>query len=173
VCGDKSKNWWVTGGFRWIPLKSDNGKFTTSLEARWGRFAVGVDYRPLTKNLGPIASALLVKDESWHPAVVVGTGPDQFGSVRSQCYFGTLSKSFKAPSDISVSPFLGAGYIEAFDTTELIRGVIVRRKGTSAQFFNNGLATHLVLSQDVFKHHTFSFVLWGMEDPGCSYTFRF
>ena len=41
------------------------------------------------------------------------------------------------------------------------------------QYFNNGYQNHFVASYDFLKRHTISFVLWGLEQPGLSYTLRF
>jgi hypothetical protein len=163
-----------TAGGRFIPDKGDNGKWTSSVEMRYKDLSLGLDYRPLTQKLGPIASYRVLNETKNLPAIVVGTGPDQFGSVHSQAYFATASKRLAQPFGVSVSPFIGFGYIAELDEPErLIRGVILRKGDFSVQFFNNGFTNHFVASVDLFERHTVAFVLWGLEQPGVSYTIRF
>jgi hypothetical protein len=174
VCGAQPENelWFVTG-FRYIPEKGPNGRWTTSVEMHYKNLTLGVDYRPLTKRAGVIASVRLLEETKTRPSIVIGTGPDQFGRIYSQAYFATVSKRVAKVGGVSVLPFIGAGYIEAMDETKFIRGIILRREAASLQLFNNGFATHFVASYDFLERHSISFVLWGMEQPGFSYTVRF
>jgi hypothetical protein len=173
VCGSSKTDLWVSTGFRYIPDKSPNGRWTTSIEAHYKNFSLGVDYRPLTENIGPVGSAKLWNEGDWYPSVVLGTGPDQFNGVDSQAYFATASKSIKLGQGFSIAPFVGVGYIQELDDINLIGGVVLRKGNFSSQVFNNGYATHFVMSIDFLDHHTVSFVLWGMEQAGFSYTLRF
>jgi hypothetical protein len=160
-------------GVRYVPGKGDNGKWTNSLQINYGRFTAGIDYRPLTEKLGPLASVRLLDESKWLPTAMIGTGPDLFGETYSQAYFGVLSKKVTEPAGIKLSPMLGVGYIQELEDWKFIGGGNIRWKDYSVMLYHNGFNPHLVASVDFLKHHTLSFVYWGLELPGASYTIKF
>lgn len=163
----------VSSSVRYIPEKGLNGRWTNSLQLHWKRLSAGVDYRPLSRKLGPLASLRVLDESKWLPAAMIGTGPDQFGKVHSQAYFAVASKKVAEAGGIALSPMAGAGYIEEMDAWKAIAGATVRWKDASVMFYHNGFDPHLIASLDFLDHHSLSFVYWGLKMPGVAYSVTF
>jgi hypothetical protein len=158
---------------RYIPDKGPNGRWTTSAQLHYDRYSLGVDYRPLTENVGPIASVRVLDERENSPSLMLGTGPDVFNSTRAQAYFAMLSKQLFKSGDFSLSPFVGGAYIDELDAKKALGGLSARFKEASMMLYHNGFDPHLILSYDVLDKHTLSFVYWGLEMPGAAYSYKF
>ena len=160
--------------WRWIPKKPDHGKWYVHLGYEVTKsLRAGVDYRPLTEDLSPLANwRVFSENDTWRPALILGTSNDDFGDVNSQSYYGTLSKHVLELGGINLSLYGGGTYIEELDVLRPVGGLYTRRNAWSAMFMYSGVDEHLTISRD-FGNHTLSFVLFDLKLPGIAYSLNF
>lgn len=173
MSGEGDKGLGASASVRYIPDKGPNGRWTNSLQLHYKGLSAGLDYRPLSRKLGPLASLRVLDEGEWTPAAMVGTGPDMFGKVHSQAYFAMCSKKFGGHGGLSIAPMGGIGYIQELDAWKGIGGATLRWKDASVMVYHNGIDPHLIASLDILDHHTLSFVYWGLEMPGAAYSLKF
>lgn len=159
---------------RWIPEKPDHGQWYLNLNYEvLDGLRLGMDYRPLTRDASVLATwRVFAEDDSWRPALILGTSNDDFGDISSQSYYGTLSKYLFTAAGVDVSLYGGATYIEELGELRPLGGINLRRNQWSSQFMYSGVDEHFTLSRD-FGNHTISFVLFDLQLPGVAYAFRF
>lgn len=159
---------------RWIPEKPDHGKWYVNLGYQvtdWLR--LGVDYRPLTDDVSLLANLrVFPENDTWRPALILGTSNDDFGDVNSDSYYGTLSKHIAEIGGVNLSLYGGATYIEDLDEVRPVGGLHLRKEAWSALFMYSGVDEHLSVSRD-FGNHVLTFLLFDLELPGIAYGFRF
>lgn len=163
-----------TGYARWIPEKPPHGEWYLNLSYQatdWLR--VGVDYRPLTDDVSVLLNLRVFPESGkWRPALILGTSNDDFGDINSQSYYATLSKHLFEVSDVNVSIYGGATYIDKLNDLRPVGGIHLRKDAWSAMFMYSGVDEHISISRD-FGNHTLTFLMFGMELPGVAYGFRF
>ena len=115
---------------------------------------------------------VLPEKKGWQPAVILGTSNDDFNDIKSQSYYGTVSKYLGELGNFQLSPYTGATYIEELGDFRPVAGLHVRNGAWSAMFSYSGANEHLSLSR-LIGNHTTSFIYWGLKYPGVSWTFRF
>jgi len=159
---------------RWIPGKPDHGEQYLSLGYQiLPSLRAGIDYRPLTRDIGALVNwRVFPENDTWRPALMLGTSNDDFGNINSQSYFATLSKALPPWKDITVSPFIGANYIEKLDDVRPIGGLHLRRRQFSIMFAHSGVDEHLTFSYNL-GNHTFSILFFDLRLPGTAWSFRF
>lgn len=159
---------------RWIPEKPDHGKWYVNLGYQiTDSIRIGADYRPLTGDVSVLANwRVFSENDSWRPALIVGTSNDDFGAINSQAYYGTLSKHLATLGETNLSIYGGATYIKELDDLRPVGGLHLRRDVWSAMFMYSGVDEHVTISRDL-GNHTVSFVLFNLELPGVAYSFRF
>ena len=89
--------------------------------------------------------------DKWRPALVLGTSNDDFGSINSQAFFGTLSKHISQVANVDFSLYGGATYIEALDVLRPVGGLHLRRNAWSTMFMYSGVDEHLTVSRNLPK----------------------
>jgi hypothetical protein len=169
-----------TRGFfnlRWIPEKGEAGRVYASLRASIHQnITMGGDYRPLTDDLGFLATWRARAETEKYPALVISTSHDDFvhhgEEVDSQSVSATLSKFVYALGSIEASPYVGGAWIFELDEVRLIGGVNVRQGDWSAMIQYSGTNTHLTVGRD-YERIRLSYVYWGMEYHGVAGTLRF
>ena len=133
----------------------------------------GLDYRPLSNDIDFAANWRAVSEKKgWQPAVIFGTSNDDFNEIKSQSYYGTVSKYLGELGNFQFSPYTGATYIEELGDFRPVAGLHVRNGAWSAMFSYSGANEHLSLSR-LIGNHTTSVIYWGLKYPGVSWTFRF
>ncbi|MFT5468570.1 MAG: hypothetical protein ACI8UO_003680 [Verrucomicrobiales bacterium] len=159
---------------RWIPEKPDHGKWYLNLSYQFtDNFRAGVDYRPVTGDASILANwRVFSEDDSWRPALILGTSNDDFGDINSQSYYGTFSKYLFEIGGANVSIYGGATFIEELDELRPVGGIHLRRGPWSSLFMYSGVDEHFSISRD-FGNHTVTFVLFNLELPGIAYGFSF
>lgn len=159
---------------RWIPEKPDHGKWYLNLSYQvTDSLRAGIDYRPITGDVSVLANwRVFAEDDSWRPALILGTSNDDFGDVNSNAYYGTLSKYLFEIGGTDVSLYGGATFIQELDELRPVGGVHLRRDAWSAMFMYSGVDEHVTISRD-FGNHTLSFVLFDLRLPGIAYGFKF
>lgn len=160
--------------FRWIPEKPDHGKIYWHLNyAFTDRLRAGIDYRSITGDVSLQANYRVVSEnDTWRPALILGTANDDFGNVSSQHYSATLSKHVAEYRGIHFSPYVGGAYIEALDELRPVAGLHASKGKFSALFSYSGTDEHLTLSYTEGRH-TLSFVLFDMDMPGLAWSWNF
>ena len=159
---------------RWIPEKPDHGKWYLNLSYQISdSLRVGVDYRPLTRDLSVLANwRVFPENDSWRPALILGTSNDDFGDINSQSYYGTLSKHLFEVAGTNVSLYGGATYIDELEELRPVGGIHLRKDAWSALFMYSGVDEHFSISRDL-GNHTITFLLFNLELPGIAYGFQF
>lgn len=159
---------------RWIPEKSDHGQWYLNASYQFTEnLRAGVDVRPLTNDVSILANwRVFPENDSWRPALILGTSNDDFGDINSQSYYGTLSKHLFDVGDANISLYGGATYIDELEELRPVGGLHVRKGDWSAMFMYSGVDEHISVSRD-FGNHTLTFVLFDMQLPGIAYGFRF
>ena len=159
---------------RWIPEKPDHGKWYMNLSYQvtdW--FRAGVDYRPLTDDVSILANLrVFPENDTWRPALILGTSNDDFGDINSDSYYGTLSKHLFEVGGVNVSMYGGATFIEELDELRPVGGLHLKKDAWSALFMYSGVDEHVSISRE-FGMHTLTFVLFDLELPGIAYGFSF
>lgn len=159
---------------RWIPEKPPHGQWYLNLGYQFtDSLRAGVDYRPVTRDASVLVNwRVFAEDDSWRPALILGTSNDDFGDINSQSYYGTLSKYLFNVGETNVSLYGGATYIAELEELRPVGGLHLRRGPWSALFMYSGVDEHISISRDL-GNHTISFVLFNLELPGVAYGFRF
>lgn len=159
---------------RWIPEKPDHGKWYLNLSYQvLDSLRVGVDYRPLTDDVTPLVNwRVFPENDSWRPALIVGSSNDDFGDINSDSYYATLSKHLFAAGGVDFSLYGGATWIEELDEVRPVGGVHLRMDAWSAIFMYSGVDEHLTISRDLGRHSV-SFLLFDLKLPGLAYGFHF
>ena len=159
---------------RWIPEKPDHGKWYMNLSYQvtdWLR--AGVDYRPLTDDVSILVNLrVFPENDTWRPALILGTSNDDFGDINSQSYYGTLSKHLVEVGGVNVSLYGGATFIEELDELRPVGGLHLKKEAWSALFMYSGVDEHVSISRE-FGRHTLTFLLFDLELPGIAYGFSF
>jgi hypothetical protein len=173
VRGANSDGIGVDFSFRWIPEKSDEGQIYLSLAYHvLPNVQLGGDYRPLSDDFGVLATWRAIPETDRRPAVIFGTANDDFGDTNSQSVYGTVSKALPEWRGVRASPYTGVVYIWELEDVELLGGLHLRYRNTSALVQYSGTDTHLTLSHS-FRQHTFSFVWFAFDQPGLAYSLSF
>ena len=134
---------------------------------------LGVDYRPLTNDVSILGNwRVFSENDTWRPALILGTSNDDFGDVSSQSYYGTLSKHLFEVAGTNVSLYGGATFIEKLDEVRPVGGLHLRRDAWSAMFMYSGVDEHVSISRD-FGNHTLTFLLFDVKLPGIAYGVKF
>ncbi len=159
---------------RWIPEKPDHGKWYLNLSYQFtDSFRAGVDYRPLTEDLGLLMNwRVFSENEHWRPALVLGTSNDDFGGINSQAFFATLSKHLWTVSNLDISAYGGTTYIESLREFRPVGGLHFRRDAWTAMLMYSGRDEHVTLSRQL-GNHTVSVLLFDLKLPGIAYGFNF
>ena len=159
---------------RWIPEKPDHGQWYLNLSYQVSdSLRAGIDYRPLTEDFGLLANwRAFSENDSWRPALILGTSNDDFGSINSQAFFGTLSKYLFTTGSVNVSIYGGATYIEKLKDLRPVGGLHLRRKAWTAMLMYSGQDEHITLSREL-GNHTVSVLLFDLRLPGMAYGFQF
>lgn len=159
---------------RWIPEKPDHGQWYLNLSYQFAEsFRAGVDYRPVTNDASFLANwRVFPENDTWRPALILGTSNDDFGEISSQSYYGTFSKYLFEIAETNVSLYGGATFIEELDEVRPVGGVHLRRGDWSALFMYSGVDEHVSISRS-FGRHTVTFLLFDLELPGVAYGFSF
>ena len=162
---------------RWIPDKGEAGRVYASLRASVHQnITLGGDYRPLTEDLGLLATWRVRPETEKSPALIISTSRDDFvhqgEEVASQSMSATLSKFVYALGSFEASPYVGGAWIFELDEVRLIGGLNVRQGDWSALVQYSGTNTHLTAGHD-FERIRLSYVYWGMEYHGVAGTLRF
>ncbi len=159
---------------RWIPEKPDHGKWYLNASYQltdWLR--VGLDYRPLTDDVSVLANLrVFPENDTWRPALILGTSNDDFGDINSDSYYATLSKHLFEAGGVDFSLYGGATFIKELDEVRPVGGLHLRRDAWSALFMYSGVDEHVSISRD-FGNHTLTFLMFNLELPGIAYGFRF
>lgn len=159
---------------RWIPDKPPHGEWYMNLSYQatdWLR--VGVDYRPRTDDVSLLANLrVFPENDTWRPALILGTSNDDFGAINSDSYYATLSKHLFEFSGTNVSIYGGATFIEELDELRPVGGLHLRKDAWSSMFMYSGVDEHFSISRD-FGNHTLTFLLFNLDLPGIAYGFRF
>ena len=159
---------------RWIPGKPPHGEWYTNLSYQatdWLR--VGFDYRPRTDDVSLLANLrVFSENDSWRPALILGTSNDDFGDINSDSYYATLSKFLFETGGVNVSLYGGATYIDKLGELRPVGGVHLRKEAWSGVFMYSGVDEHVSISRD-FGNHTLTFLLFDLELPGMAYGFSF
>ena len=133
----------------------------------------GFDYRPLSNDIDFAANWRAVSEKKgWQPAVIFGTSNDDFTEIKSQSYYGTVSKYLGELGNFQFSPYTGATYIEELGDLRPVAGLHIRNGLWSTMFSYSGANEHLSFSRQI-GNHTASLIYWGLKYPGVSWTFRF
>jgi len=174
LAGDTTK---AIFSFRWIPEKDDNGQIYFAL-----RFVVhpdislGLDVRPLTDDVGFLATWRAVEETQRRPALVLGTSNDDFtdgdDEINSQTLYGMLAKNLFNVGPVNVAPYAGAAWIFELEEVRPLGGINFGVDNFSTLIQYSGTDTHLNVS---YRHHksVLSFIYWGLKYPGLAYTQRF
>ena len=162
---------------RWIPEKSDSGQAYFSLRAVvHPDVTLGADYRPLSEDVGLLATWRVFSETDKWPALVVGTSHDDFTDgdeeVDSQTLYGSLSKYLGDLGPVEVAPYIGGAYIFELDDLRLLGGINLRYKDWSLLAQYSGTDTHLTAGWD-FDSIRISAVYWGLKYPGLAATWRY
>ena len=159
---------------RWIPEKPDHGKWYLNLSYQFtDSIRAGVDYRPITGDVSLLANwRVFPENDSWRPALILGTSNDDFGDINSNSYYGTLSKHLFEVAGTNVSVYGGATYIDKLDELRPVGGLHLRRDAWSAMFMYSGVDEHVSISRNI-GNHTLTFLLFDLELPGIAYGFSF
>ena len=159
---------------RWIPGKPPHGEWYANLSYQatdWLR--VGFDYRPRTEDVSLLANLrVFPENDSWRPALILGTSNDDFGEINSYSYYGTLSKHLFEVGGVNVSVYGGATFIAELDELRPVGGLHLRKDAWSAMFMYSGVDEHVSVSRG-FGNHTLTFLLFDLELPGIAYGFGF
>ena len=160
--------------FRWIPEKPDHGKIYWHLNYAFSdRLRAGVDYRAITRDVSLQANfRVFSENDSWRPALILGTANDDFGNVSSQHYSAVFSKHLLDLNGLHLSPYVGAAYIDALGEFRPVAGLHARKGKFSALFSYSGTDEYLTLSYSEGRH-TLSFVLFDMDMPGLAWSMNF
>jgi len=153
---------------------TEAGKWSVNLNYQaTQQLKVGVNYRPFTNDVSVIANwRVLSEAGQWRPSLILGTSNDDFDELRSQAYFGTLSKHLLKVGEIDISAYGGAVYIDKLEEFRGVGGIHFRKDAWSGGFMHNGVEEHISISRD-FGNHTVTFLLFNLELPGIAYGFRF
>lgn len=159
---------------RWIPEKPDHGKWYVNLSySVTDSLRVGLDYRPLTDDVSILANwRVFSENDSWRPALIIGTSNDDFGDINSDSYYGTLSKHLFTAGGVDFSAYAGATFIEGLDEVRPVGGLHLRRDAWSALFMFSGVDEHVSISRG-FGNHTVTFLMFNLELPGIAYSYQF
>ncbi len=162
---------------RWIPEKSDAGKAYLSLRTSFiTNVTVGADYRPLTGDVGFLATWRVRPETDRRPALILGTSHDDFvedgKEVDSQTAYATISKYAFSIGPVGTSPYLGGVWIAELDETRPLGGANFRWKDWSALVQYSGTDTHLTIGRDLHRLRL-SYVYWGFKYHGVAGTLRF
>jgi len=88
---------------------------------------LGVDYRPLTDDVSILANVrVFPENDTWRPALILGTSNDDFGDINSDSYYATLSKHLFEAGGVNVSLYGGATFIEELDEIRPVGGIHLR-----------------------------------------------
>lgn len=162
----------LSGSFRWIPEKPDEGQIFFSLSYELlADISVGIDYRPLTDKVAPNGTWRIMPEKKPWPALVLGTSNDDFDGEESQAIFGTLSKYMGTWASVDVSPYAGATWIIELDEVRPVGGVYLHYEPIAAMLMYSGTDPHAVLSAS-FGSHTLSAIYHSFEFPGLGYSRR-
>ncbi len=162
----KSKVWrGVAWSGRYMPEKGPHGKYAMTLSyAATDRFTLGLDYRPLSDDLTPLASYRLFDETEDNPAVILGTSADEFNKTISQTYHLVLSKRVAELGGVSFSPYAGPMYIASEERLTLIGGGTLRAGKNSLMGMWSGDYFHLVGSRQINDHLSAGVVWWGVGE---------
>ena len=71
-----------------FPEKPDHGQWYANIGYQFtDSFRGGIDYRPVTGDVSLLANwRVISEDDSWRPALIVGSSNDEFGGINSQSY---------------------------------------------------------------------------------------
>ena len=99
---------------RWIPEKPDHGQWYLNLSYQiTDGLRTGMDYRPVTNEASLLVNwRVFPENDTWRPALILGTSNDDFNDVNSQSYYGTLSRYLFTAAGTNVSLYGGATYID-------------------------------------------------------------
>ena len=159
---------------RWIPEKPDHGQWYANIGYQFtDSFRGGIDYRPVTGDVSLLANwRVISEDDSWRPALIVGSSNDEFGSINSQSYYATLSKHVGSIGDANFSIYGGGTYIEELSELRPVGGLHVSHGPWSGMFIYSGVDPHISVSRKL-GNHTVSFLMFDMELLGMAYGFSF
>ena len=136
LAGDTTK---LIFSFRWIPEKDDNGQIYFALRyVVHPDVSIGFDVRPLTGDVGFLATWRALEETERRPALVLGTSNDDFtvGGVEenSQTLYGMLAKSLFNVGPVHVAPYAGAAWIFDLDDLRPFGGVNRGFQNVSTRF---------------------------------------
>jgi len=175
--------WVITG--RWVPEKSDSGQLYTSisywLTCDW---RVGLGYRPQTGQFNWATTYRVLSENAndwkgWKPAIIIGSTSDDFTDgdheIESRTFFATVSKSIPnyKPFGMSVSPYVGAVWIQELDKIRPLAGLSLRKDDWSLITQYSGTDIHLSLSYSLSDQVSVSGIFWGLKYPGLGLRWRF
>ena len=159
---------------RWVPEKSEHGRFVHSLfwaPTDW--LTLGADYRPLSDELAPSGSIRLVEETEKRPQITVGTSADGFAGVSSQEYHFIVGKNVSPNEKIGISPWAGVMYIPTIDDTRPIGGVHLSKDRLSTLAMYSGEKSHLVSTLTLTDMVSVGHVWWGFEMHGMTVNLSF
>ena len=159
---------------RYIPDKPPHGQWYMNIGYQvTNNLRVGVDYRPRTEEVSVLANwRVFSENDKWRPALILGTSNDDFGTINSQSYYGTLSKYIGSVGEVDMSLYGGGTFIQELDELRPVGGISLRRKQWSAIFMHAGVDEHASISRS-FGNHTVTFLMFSLEKPGVAYSIRF
>jgi len=159
---------------RWIPEKPPHGQWHTNFSYQFtDSFRAGVDYRPLTGDVSILANwRVFSEDDTWRPALILGTSNDDFDDVNSQAYYATLSKHIGTIKKTHFSLYGGATYIEALNEIRPVGGLYLSQGPWSGLLMYSGVDEHVSISRKLGKH-TLTFLMFDLKLPGLAYSYQF
>jgi len=160
--------------FRWIPEKPPHGQLYMNISYQLtDSFRAGIDYRPITEDVTLLANwRVFSENDTWRPALIVGTSNDDFGDVNSQSYYATLSKHVGSIGDTNFSLYGGGTYIEELSELRPVGGLHVSHGPWSGLFMYSGVDEHASISRKL-GNHTLTFLMFDLKLPGMAYGFAF
>ncbi|MEO0415040.1 MAG: hypothetical protein AAF226_08830 [Verrucomicrobiota bacterium] len=157
-----------------MPEKGPHGKYAMTLSyAATERFVLGLDYRPQSDDLTPLASYRLLDETQTRPALIAGASADEFDNEISMTYHLVLSKKLAEFGGVSFSPYIGPMYIQTRDELTMIGGFSARKDIASLMGMWSGEYFHLVGKLDLNDHLSVGVVWWGMKTLGVTTGIRF
>lgn len=159
---------------RWIPEKPPHGQWYANISYQFtDSFRAGVDWRPLTDDVTFLANwRVFSENDSWRPALIVGTSNDDFGDINSDSYYATLSKYIGSIGETNFSIYGGGSYIEELSDLRPVGGLHVSNGPWSGLFMYSGADPHISVSRRL-GNHTLTLLMFDFELPGIAYGYSF